>query len=349
LTSGSVELSVVVPVYNEEDCLPEFHRRTLSVLDRLGLCAEIIYVDDGSADSSAVLLGGLAGGERVGVRVLTLSRNFGHQIAVSAGLDASTGQAVVVIDSDLQDPPEVIPELVEKWRGGVDVVHAVRAERRGETLFKRMTARFFYKGVRALTDLNIQVDAGDFRLMDRVAVDAICAMPERFRFVRGLAAWVGFKQDTVEYVRDERFAGTTKYPIRRMFHLAATAVTSFSFVPLQFASVMGFIVSTLAVLAIPVVIVLRIAGVSGLSGQTTVLLAVLLLGGLQLMVMGVVGEYVGRMYIEVKHRPLYLLDPRRSALESDPQHGERSAARPLPREGTSSPLAAASPGDISPT
>jgi dolichol-phosphate mannosyltransferase len=331
LTSSSVELSIVVPVYNEEDCLPEFHRRTVAVLDKLALSAEIIYVNDGSADSSAAILRTLSAGPQIDVRVLKLSRNFGHQVAVSAGLDASIGNAVVVIDSDLQDPPEVIPELVAMWRDGVDVVHAVRAERRGETAFKRKTASVFYKGVRALTDLEIQVDAGDFRLMDRVAVDAICSMPERYRFVRGLAAWVGFNQGAVEYVRDERFAGTTKYPIRRMLQLASTAVTSFSFVPLQLASVVGFIVSMLTILAIPIVIVLRVTGVGGLGGQTTVLLAVLLLGGLQLTVMGVVGEYVGRMYMEVKHRPLYLLDKRETAdkQENATMNATQDSARSL--------------------
>lgn len=306
--SDTVELSVVVPVYNEQDCLPEFHRRTAAVLDQLGLSAEIVYVNDGSSDHSAHLLGELA--ERdPRVRLIRFSRNFGHQIAVSAGLDASRGAAVVVIDSDLQDPPEVIVDLVAQWRSGVDVVHAVRKGRPGESRFKKGTASLFYRLIRRWTDLNIQVDAGDFRLMDRVAVDAICQMPERFRFIRGMAAWVGFNQGTVEYVRHERFAGSTKYSLSKMVHLALTAITSFSFAPLQIASVSGFVLSVITVAAVPVVVLLRILGVGGLGGQTTVLIAVLFLGGIQLVFLGILGEYVGRIYMEVKARPVYVLDP----------------------------------------
>lgn len=314
-THDAVELSVVVPVFNEQDCLAEFHRRTTAVLDGLGMPAEIVYVNDGSADRSAEMLRELADRD-ARVRVLRFSRNFGHQIAVSAGLDASRGAAVVVIDSDLQDPPEVIVDLVERWRSGVDVVHAVRKERPGESRFKRATAALFYRLVRRWTDLKIQVDAGDFRLMDRVAVDAICQMPERFRFIRGMAAWVGFNQGTVEYVRHERFAGSTKYPLSKMVHLALTAITSFSFAPLQIASIAGFVLSAITVAAVPVVVLLRILGVGGLGGQTTVLIAVLFLGGIQLVVLGILGEYVGRIYMEVKGRPVYVIDP-----GPEPRHG----------------------------
>jgi dolichol-phosphate mannosyltransferase len=242
------------------------------------------------------------------VRVIALSRNFGHQIAVSAGLDEARGEAVVVIDSDLQDPPELIPELVEKWRDGYEVVHAVRTARHGETRFKRWTASAFYRLIRSWTDLNIQLDAGDFRLMGRQAVDALRSMPEQFRFVRGMTAWVGFEQTGVPYERDSRYAGDSKYPLRRMVRLAMTAITSFSFVPLQLASVFGFIVSGLAAIAVPIVVALRLLGAEGLGGQTTVLLAVLFFGGVQLLFLGVLGEYLGRISVEVKRRPLYFVD-----------------------------------------
>lgn len=325
---GHPELSVVVPVFNEEDCLREFQRRTSAVLDGLGMSSEILYVDDGSSDHSARILDELAAADPR-VRLLRLSRNFGHQIAVTAGLDASRGAAVVVIDSDLQDPPEVIVDLVASWRSGVDVVHAVRKARPGESRFKKATASAFYRLIRRWTDLKIQVDAGDFRLMDRVAVDAMCQMPERFRFVRGMAAWVGFNQGTVEYVRHERFAGSSKYPLSKMVHLALTAITSFSFAPLQIASLAGFVLSAITVAAVPVVVLLRMLGVGGLGGQTTVLIAVLFLGGIQLVVLGILGEYVGRIYMEVKARPVYVLDPGPTRRGAGPGTAERAASRPL--------------------
>jgi dolichol-phosphate mannosyltransferase len=267
----------------------------------------VLFVDDGSSDGSHDVLAGFRRDDPR-VRVISLSRNFGHQIAVSAGLDEARGEAVVVIDSDLQDPPELIPALVDKWREGYEVVHAVRTARRGETRFKRWTASAFYRLIRSWTDLNIQLDAGDFRLMGRQAVDALRSMPEQFRFVRGMTAWVGFEQTGVPYERDSRYAGDSKYPLRRMVRLAMTAITSFSFVPLQLASVFGFIVSGLAAIAVPIVVALRLLGAEGLGGQTTVLLAVLFFGGVQLLFLGVLGEYLGRISVEVKRRPLYFVD-----------------------------------------
>jgi polyisoprenyl-phosphate glycosyltransferase len=304
--SEAIELSLVVPVFNEEDCLPEFHRRAATVLSAISARSEIVYVDDGSGDGSPAILRRLAA-EDPSTRVLTFSRNFGHQVAISAGLDHAEGEAVVVIDSDLQDPPEVIPELVERWRQGADVVHAVRSEREGETRFKRWTAGLFYRVIRRWTDLEIEPDAGDFRLYGRRTVEVLRTMRERNRFIRGMTAWVGFDQARVLYVRRPRFAGGSKYPVRKMLALAGNAITGFSMVPLQLASILGFLVSVLAVLTIPIVIVLRVVGVEGLGGQTTVLLAVLFFGGVQLMFLGVIGEYLGRMALDVKLRPLYVL------------------------------------------
>ena len=243
------------------------------------------------------------------VGVVTLSRNFGHQVAITAGLDRYSGDAVVIIDSDLQDPPELIAELVTQWRLGAQVVHAVRNERRGESRFKVATAKWFYRGIRRLTDLDIQLDAGDYRLLDRQVVEVLTSMRERHRFVRGMVAWAGFRQVGVAYDRSARYAGTTKYSMGRMVRLAINAVTSFSFVPLQLATLVGFLVATAALVAVPIVIVARALGSPFLSGQTTVLLVVLGLGGLQMMFLGVIGEYVGRIVEEVKARPLYVVVP----------------------------------------
>jgi polyisoprenyl-phosphate glycosyltransferase len=312
-----IELSVVVPVYNEAECIAEFHRRLGAVLDGLDVESEILYVDDGSQDASVDILGRIEGSDPR-VDLVRLSRNFGHQVAVSAGLDLSRGAAVVVIDADLQDPPELISELVARWKDGVEVVNAVRTERKGESAFKLATARWFYRLIRRWTDLDLQVDAGDFRLMDRVVVDALCDMPERYRFIRGMVAWVGFRQEAVGYQRDERYAGTSKYPLRSMLRLALTAITSFSFVPLQIGAFIGFLIAAFALVAVPVVIVLRLLGERGLGGQTTVLIAILFFGGLQLAFLGVLGEYLGRLYIEAKQRPLYVLrNPGKRTRSSD--------------------------------
>ena len=305
-------LSVVAPVFDEAAAIGEFHRRLIAALDHLDDISpdrcEVVYVDDGSTDGSDAELAALADADpRVGV--VTLSRNFGHQVAITAGLDRSSGDAVVIIDSDLQDPPELIAELVSQWRLGAQVVHAVRNERRGESRFKVATAKWFYRGIRRLTDLDIQLDAGDYRLLDRQVVEVLTSMRERHRFVRGMVAWAGFRQVCVAYDRSARYAGTTKYSMGRMVRLAINAVTSFSFVPLQLATLVGFLVATAALVAVPIVIVARALGSPFLSGQTTVLLVVLGLGGLQMMFLGVIGEYVGRIVEEVKARPLYVVVP----------------------------------------
>ena len=248
------------------------------------------------------------------MRPVIFARNFGHQIAVTAGLDYSRGQAVVIIDTDLQDPPDFIPQLVEKWREGYEVVYAIRAERVGESWFKKITASLFYRLINRITDVEIPLDAGDFRLLDRTVVQVLNQMRERHRFPRAMAAWVGFRQIGVPYKRAARHAGETKYPFRKMYRLALNAVTGFSYFPLQLATYFGFLCAGLSALAIPVVIVIRLAGSQELAGQATTLIAVLFLGGVQLISLGILGEYIGRLYDEAKGRPLYII---RDAPESE--------------------------------
>jgi dolichol-phosphate mannosyltransferase len=303
---GAPSLSVVVPVYNEVESLPELYDRLRAVLDAAVPSWELVLVDDGSTDGSTAALWSLTAADPR-VRTVVLARNFGHQLAATAGLERSRGEAVVIMDADLQDPPEVIPELLERWREGAAVVSAVRTTREGESRFKLLTARAFYRLLSRLADVPIPLDAGDFRLLDRKVVDVLRAMPERHRFLRGMTAWVGFRSAEVPYARSPRHAGRTKYSVRKMVRLALSAITSFSYVPLQLATVLGFLVATLSVVAVPVVIGLRLLGVSGLGGQTTVLVAVLFLGGVQLLSIGLLGEYVGRTSDEVKRRPLYVV------------------------------------------
>src|SRR3954463_12768141 len=243
------------------------------------------------------------------VKIVSLSRNFGHQPALTAGLEHAGGDVVVMLDGDLQDPPEVIPQMLERWREGVDVVYAVRQQRLGETVFKRVTARGFYKIFRRLTRMDLAVESGDFRLMDRRALKALLAMPERNRFLRGMTVWIGFSQIAVPFVRQERHAGVTKYPLRKMLRFSFDAITSFSSVPLQWATFLGFFFSVVAFLAIPLTVVARYAGIFERGVPTTIVI-VLLLGGVQLITLGILGEYIGRIYEEVKHRPLYVVGER---------------------------------------
>jgi len=269
---------------------------------------ELILIDDGSLDTSSDLILQLAA-QDPRVRPVIFARNFGHQIAVTAGLDYSRGQAVIIIDSDLQDPPEVITDLIAKWREGYDVVYAIRAEREGESWFKKFTASMFYRLITRITDVNIPLDAGDFRLLDRKVVDVLNQMRERHRFLRGMSAWVGFRQTGVPYRRAARFVGETKYPFRKMFRLAINAITGFSYFPLQLATYIGFFAAGISILSIPVVVGLRLWGGSHapLVGQATTLIAVLFLGGVQLISLGILGEYIGRLYDEAKGRPLYIV------------------------------------------
>ncbi|MDX1437711.1 MAG: glycosyltransferase family 2 protein [Anaerolineales bacterium] len=300
------KFSIVAPIYNEIDALPELYSRVSSVMEEIGDAWELVMVDDGSSDGSTQKIMELYEQDRR-VRPVLFSRNFGHQIAVTAGLDYSRGEAVVIIDSDLQDPPEVIQEMIERWREGYEVVYAVRTEREGETWFKEFTASLFYRIIYRITDVAIPMDTGDFRLLDRKAVDVMGNMRERHRFLRGMSVWVGFKQIGVEYKREARFAGETKYPLRKMTRFATDAITSFSYFPLQLASYLGFFSAALAILAIPIVMYLRLTGSQAFFGQATTLIAVLFIGGVQLISLGILGEYIGRVYDEVKHRPLYVV------------------------------------------
>lgn len=298
--------SIVAPVFNEEDGLAEFYRRTSAVMDSLDGRSELILIFDGSRDRSPEI-GRELRAHDPRVRLIEFSRNFGHQLAITAGLDQAEGDAVVIIDSDLQDPPEVIPELITKWKEGYEVVYAQRAKRQGETWFKLLTASVFYRLIQRLASIDIPPDTGDFRLLDRRAVLAMRLLREHHRFMRGLAVWVGYKQTGIRYVRHERFAGETHYPVRRMLKFAGDAITSFSYVPLQLATTVGFFVSGLALVAIPIVILLRAINQNNFfGGQATTLIAVLFLGGVQLIFLGILGEYLGRIYDEVKNRPLYL-------------------------------------------
>ena len=301
-----IKYSIIAPVYNEEETLSEFYNRVLSVMDSLDGLSELLLIDDGSTDASLDLMRGFQQQTSL-VRVISFSRNFGHQVAITAGIDYAIGDAVIVIDADLQDPPEVIPELVAQWQEGFELVLAVRSMRKGESWFKRTTASFFYRLINKLTDLHIPKDSGDFRLMDRKVVEALREVREQHRFMRGLSVWVGFRHTQVEYVRNERFAGISKYPLKRMLNFATDGITSFSHVPLQLAMSMGFIFAGIALLGIPAIITLRFSGSREFFGQATTLVSVLLLGGVQLICLGIVGEYLGRIYNEVRRRPLYLI------------------------------------------
>ncbi len=299
-------ISIVAPAYNEEEVLPEFYRRVREVMDALGESWELILVNDGSQDNTLAVMRELHAKDPR-VKVISFSRNFGHQLAITAGLDYAQGDAVVIIDADLQDPPEVIAELVEKWREGYDVVYAVRKERHGESWFKEWTAKLFYRLIYRITDVDIPKDTGDFRLMDRKVVNVLRTMRERSRFMRGLSVWVGFKQTGVFYVREPRFAGETKYPLRKMLKFALDAITSFSYVPLQLATYFGFAIAFISLVAMIVAVYLRLSTGRALLGQATTLVAVLFLGGIQLIFLGIIGEYLGRIYDEVKARPLYIV------------------------------------------
>ena len=297
--------SVVAPVFNEAETLPHFYERVIAVMESLHQPFELIMVDDGSTDNSPRILRDLHQRDRR-VRVVQFSRNFGHQIAISAGLDYARGDAVIIVDSDLQDPPEVIPQLVRSWQEGAEVVYARRRHRTGETRFKLLTAAAFYQLIRRLTAVDIPADTGDFRLLDRGVVDALVTMREHHRFMRGLSAWVGFRQEAVLYDRHERFAGTTKYPLRKMLRFSIDAITGFSYIPLQLATSFGFVLAAVSLVGIVIAIILRVAN-HAIVGQASTLILVLFMGGIQLIFLGIIGEYLGRIYDEVRARPLYIV------------------------------------------
>lgn len=299
--------SVVAPVFNEEALVEEFYRRVRAVMEGLGESWELVLVNDGSRDRSPELMDQLHAQDPEHVVILHFARNFGHQLSITAGADHARGDAVVVIDSDLQDPPEVIPDLIAKWREGYEVVYGVRAEREGETWFKLFTANLFYRLIQALTDVVIPMEAGDFRLLDRKVVDVMREMREGHRFVRAMVSWVGFRQIGVPYRRLARKAGETKYPFRKMFRLALDAVTGFSFIPLKLALWTGAFAAGAGLLLALALLVLRLGGTLPLAGQGLTASLILFIGGVQLFIMGILGEYIGRIYDEVRRRPLYII------------------------------------------
>jgi len=322
-------LSVVVPLYNEEAVLPDFHRRLAAVLDAIEADAEIIYVNDGSRDGTMALLTEIHDRD-AHVAVVELSRNFGKEVAMSAGLDAASGDAIVVIDADLQDPPELIPQMISAWREGNDVVLMRRKTRAQESWLKKMTARAFYRAMGSIGTIDIPENVGDFRLLSRRAAAALRQFPERTRFMKGLFAWIGFPSTEIEYDRDGRFAGTTKWSYWRLWNFALEGITSFSVVPLKLASYAGLLTALIAFgYGIKVIVKTLLYG-DPVAGYPTLVVLVLFLGGLQLMALGLIGEYLARMFIEVKQRPLYLVQrhlrsaaPIAASEESLPAHSPR--------------------------
>ena len=303
-------ISIVVPCLNEAEVLRDTNRRLIAVLEQLPQRFEIVYVDDGSTDGTPEILRELQA-EDDRIRVVRFSRNFGHQMAITAGLEHASGDAVAIIDADLQDPPEVIADFVAKWMDGFDVVYGVRGERRGETAFKLWSAKVFYRLIAKLSDTEIPLDTGDFRLMSRRVVEALLAMPERDRFVRGMVSWLGFSQAAVPYRRAARAAGVTKFSLFKMLRFAMDGIVSFSILPLRLATWVGFAASGIALLGILITVVERVMGVEGLvKGWASILVAILFIGGVQLICMGIIGEYVGRIYGEAKRRPLYVVRER---------------------------------------
>lgn len=303
----SIKYSIVIPVYNEEAVLPQTYQRLRRVMDSTGDQYELIFVNDGSRDRTTDIIKDLRSQDET-VKLLDFSRNFGHQIAITAGMDYASGAAVVVIDADLQDPPELILKMIEKWKDGYDVVYAKRTQRKGETYFKKMTAHLFYRILQVSTDIEIPVDTGDFRLIDRKVCEELKRLPEKNRYVRGLVSWVGYKQIAVEYERSERVAGESKYPLKKMMKLSWDGLTSFSLKPIQLASYAGGLMLTAGLLyLLGMGLALLLTG-TGMSGWNWVIALQLLLSGLMLTLMGVIGEYVGRIYDETRQRPLYIVD-----------------------------------------
>ena len=301
-------LSIVIPCYNEEAVIVETLDRLNRVAGKLNqIDIEYIFVDDGSSDRTRLLLKSAATHDPR-IHLIGFSRNFGHQVAVSAGIDASQGDAVVLIDADLQDPPEAILNMVEKWQQGFDVVYGKREQRQGETLFKLATAGLFYRLLNRMSDIPIPLDTGDFRLMSRQVVEALKKMPERDRFIRGMVSWVGFRQTAISYSRDKRFAGESKYPLRKMLRFATDGLLSFSTKPLQISVAMGMLCSAISLCGIAYALFLRLFTDIWVEGWTALIIAILFMGGVQLISIGILGEYIGRIYHETKNRPLYLVE-----------------------------------------
>lgn len=312
-----VKYSIIIPVYNEELVVRETYKRLKAVMEQTDGPYELLFVNDGSKDKTIDILKELSVRDEM-VKYLDFSRNFGHQIAITAGMDYAAGEAVVIIDADLQDPPELMLEMIQKWKEGYEVVYAKRTKRKGETFFKKQTAHLFYRVLRALTDIDIPLDTGDFRLIDRKVCDQLVSMKERSRFVRGLVSWVGFKQTAIEYERDERLAGETKYPLKKMLRFSMDGITSFSYKPLKLASILGILLSFSSVIWMFIVLYLKLFTESTVTGWSSLLMTMLFFNGVVLVMLGVIGEYIGRIYDEAKNRPLYILqDSRRVERENE--------------------------------
>ncbi len=301
-----VTVSVVVPVYNEEGVVMESYKRLKKVMDSIGEKYEIIFVNDGSRDKTADILNEICEKDKT-IKLIDFSRNFGHQLAITAGMDYTEGKAIVVIDADLQDPPEVIADMVAKWKEGYDVVYGKRIKRKGDTFFKKVSAKMFYRFLRVMTEVDIPVDTGDFRLIDRKVCDALKQVNERNRYIRGIISWLGFKQTGVEFVREKRFAGETKYPLKKMIKFASDAVTSFSYKPLKIATYIGGFISFLSFAYLIFVIWQTLFTKTTQPGWASTIAVNLFFNGIVLIILGVIGEYVGRIYDEVKGRPLYVV------------------------------------------
>ncbi len=306
---GEVTFSVVVPVFNEEPVIEETHRRLNEIMRKTGEPYELIFVDDGSSDRSAEIISRLSR-DNDSTRLLSFSRNFGHEAATTAGLDHARGQAVVIIDADLQDPPQVILQMIEKWREGYQVVYGKRLERKGESFFKKAAASMFYRMLHSLSEITIPLDTGDFRLIDREVCRSMRRLREKNRFIRGMVSWVGFRQTAVEYVRDERFAGETKYSTGKLLRLAWDAVTAYSHKPLRVATYVGFTLSLVSFIYLVFVVVRRLGDPLAVPGWASIVVINLFFNGVILIILGVIGEYLGRVYDETKRRPLYLVAKR---------------------------------------
>ncbi len=306
MNSDRTVYSVIVPLYNEEAVVQDSYKRIREVMDTTGESYEIIFVNDGSRDSTYEKVREILKNDK-NVRLISFSRNFGHQSAITAGMDHCTGQAVIVIDADLQDPPEVMLKMIEKWKEGYEVVYGKRIKRKGETLFKKATAKIFYRILSKTTDVEIPIDTGDFRLIDRKVCDALKAMPERNRYVRGLISWLGFRQTGVEFVREKRLAGETKYSMKKMFKLAWDGITAFSNAPLKLATYIGVSISAVSFLYLLVVICQKLFTDTTVQGWASLVAISLFFNGVILIVLGIIGEYIRRIYDEAKGRPIYII------------------------------------------
>ncbi len=312
----SIRYSIVVPVFNEELVIAESYKRLKAVMDSAEEPYELIFVNDGSRDKTQAMISELCDIDP-NVKLINFSRNFGHQTAITAGMDHASGQAIVVIDADLQDPPEVILEMIAKWKEGFDVVYGQRISRKGESVFKKVTAKMFYRLLRSLTNVEIPVDAGDFRLIDRKVCDVLSSLTEQNRYVRGLVSWAGFRQTAVRFHREERFAGETKYPFKKMLKFALDGITTFSHKPLKLATYIGFLVSFLSFAYLLVVLYLKLFTDKAISGWASTLSVSLIFNGVVLIMLGIIGEYIGRIYDETKGRPLYIIQEKKGFTDEE--------------------------------